>query len=241
MTILVAGASGATGREVVAQLINLGQKVKVIVRSPQLLPESWADNEQVSIIHASILDISDMEMSEHVKDCQAVVSCLGHNINWKGIYGQPRKLVTDAVKKLSKAISVHQPEIPVKFVLMNTTGNSNRDLNEAVPLTQKLVVGLIRLLLPPQVDNEKAADYLRTKIGQTDNYLEWVAVRPDGLIDQEKVTAYEIFASPVRNPIFNPGKTSRINVGHFMAALITDKEIWNKWKGQMPVIYNKEF
>ncbi len=32
--------------------------------------------------------------------------------------------------------------------------------------------------------------------------------------------------------------TSRINVGHFMADLITDEEIWNRWKGQMPVIYN---
>jgi hypothetical protein len=31
-----------------------------------------------------------------------------------------------------------------------------------------------------------------------------------------------------------------INVGHFMAELITDDELWNQWNGQMPVIYNKE-
>ena len=46
--------------------------------------------------------------------------------------------------------------------------------------------------------------------------------------------------SPTRCAIFNAGKTSRINVGHFMAALITDDNTWNLWKGQMPVIYNKE-
>jgi hypothetical protein len=80
---------------------------------------------------------------------------------------------------------------------------------------------------------------LRTKIGQKDQAIEWVAVRPDSLKDASEVSAYEVFPSPTRSTIFNPGVTSRINVGHFMADLITNDEIWNKWKGQMPVIYNK--
>ena len=122
---------------------------------------------------------------------------------------------------------------------MNTTGNQNRDLEERISIGEKIVIGLLRLLLPPQVDNEKAADYLRTKIGQNDQFVEWVAVRPDGLINEDEVSEYEIYPSPTRSAIFNAGKTSRINVGHFMAQLITDNELWNKWKGQMPVIYNK--
>ena len=122
---------------------------------------------------------------------------------------------------------------------MNTTGNRNRDINEPISFMQKRVIGLIRLLLPPHVDNEKAADYLRTKIGQNNQYIEWMAVRPDGLIDEENVTDYEIHPSPIRSAIFNPGKTSRINVGNFMASLINNKDLWKKWKGQMPVIYNK--
>ena len=68
--------------------------------------------------------------------------------------------------------------------------------------------------------------------------LEWTAVRPDGLIDEEKVSEYEIHPSPIRSAMFNAGKTSRINVAHFMANLIADNKTWNKWKGQMPVIYN---
>ncbi len=43
-----------------------------------------------------------------------------------------------------------------------------------------------------------------------------------------------------RCALFDPGKTSRINVGHFIATLIDDHTLWNEWKGQMPVIYNKE-
>ena len=89
------------------------------------------------------------------------------------------------------------------------------------------------------MDNEKAADYLRTRVGQNDGAIEWAAVRPDNLIDENQVTAYEVHASPIRSAIFDAGSTSRINVGHFMADLISDEDTWNKWKGHMPVIYNK--
>jgi cation diffusion facilitator CzcD-associated flavoprotein CzcO len=238
-TILLVGASGATGMKLVEELLHRGQNVKVIVRSPEKLPESWKSNKNLKIISASILELTDFEMIEYVTGCQAIVSCLGHNMTLKGIYGQPQKLVTDVTRRLCKAIEVNNSKKPTKFVLMNTTGNRNRDLNEPISLRQKCVIALLRLLLPPHVDNEKAADYLRTKIGQNNQLIEWVAVRPDGLINEEEVTAYEIHASPTRSAIFAAGKVSRINVAHFMAALINDATLWNTWKGQMPVIYSK--
>ncbi|QCX39008.1 SDR family oxidoreductase [Aureibaculum algae] len=239
MKVLVVGASGATGSKLVEQLIIEKHKVKVIVRSPEKLPESWRINDDLQIISASILELSDNEMSEIVSDCNAVASCLGHNLTWKGVYGKPRKLVTDTTRRLCNAIKSNNLQSPTKFVLMNTTGNRNRDLNESISLAQKCVIGLLRLLLPPHVDNEKAADYLRTQVGQNDNFIEWIAVRPDGLINEEKVTDYEIYPSPTRSAIFNAGKVSRINVGHFIASLIIDDNLWTKWKGQMPVIYSK--
>lgn len=122
---------------------------------------------------------------------------------------------------------------------MNTTGNRNRNIDEPISFAQSCVIGLLRLLVPPHVDNENAADYLRTEIGQKDKAVEWVAVRPDGLIDEDVVSEYELHCSPIRSAIFDAGNTSRINVAHFMADLITEKVVWDKWKGQMPVIYNK--
>lgn len=239
MTTLVVGASGATGKQLVEQLLNIGQKVKVIVRSTGTIPDTWNNNDKVSIIKASISEISVDEMANYIKDCQAVASCLGHNLTWKGIYGKPRKLVTNTVRLFCNAIKKNSPEKPIRFVLMNTVGNRNRDLAEPISVGQKLVIGLLRLLLPPQSDNEKAADLLRVNIGQKNTLIEWVAVRPDTLINLDKVTEYELYASPTRSALFNPGKTSRINVGHFMAKLIVENDLWNKWKGQMPVIYNK--
>lgn len=239
MKVLVVGASGATGRQLIDQLLMQGNEVKVIVRSMDNLPKSWKENNQVEIITASLLDLSDQDMRRHVSGCDSVASCLGHNLNWKGIYGQPRKLVTNATRRLCSAIENYNPNRPVKYVLMNTSGNQNRDLNEPISFAQKCVISLLRLLLPPHVDNEKAADYLRTEIGQNNKYIQWVAVRPDGLINENKVTEYEIHPSPIRSAIFNAGKVSRINVGHFMSELINDNNLWNKWKGQMPVIYSQ--
>ena len=240
MTILVVGASGATGQLLVEQLFKSGQNVKVIVRSPEKLPENLKIHDNLTVIYASVLELNDAEMASYVNGCDAVASCLGHNMNLKGIFGHPRRLVTDATRQLCQAIKANKSEKSIKFILMNTTGNSNRDLNEPVSFIQRCVIGLLRLLLPPQVDNEKAADYLRTNIGQKDRAIEWAVVRPDSLIDEENVTEYEVHPSPVRSAIFNAGRTSRINVGHFMADLITDEKTWKKWKGQMPVIYNTE-
>ncbi len=239
MTTLVVGASGATGRLLVEQLLNRGHEVKVIVRSPAKLPEVLKNHDQLFVIHASVLSLRDEDMIQHVNGCDAVASCLGHNMSFKGIYGHPRRLVTDATRRLCNAVKATRREGPTKFVLMNTTGNSNRDLQEPLSFKERSVIGLLRLLLPPHVDNESAADYLRTSIGQNDSAIEWVAVRPDSLINEDIVTGYEIHLSPIRSAIFDAGLTSRINVAHFMADLITDDGLWNRWKGRMPVIYNK--
>lgn len=239
MTTFVVGATGATGRLLVAELLERGGRVKAVVRSPDTLPDALRGHERLTLLHASILELTGAEMAEHVKDCGAVASCLGHNLTWKGMFGPPRGLVTEATRRLCEAVKANGPEETVRFVLMNTAGNRNRGLDERVSLAQRCVIGLFRLLLPPHADNEQAAEYLRTQISPSDGAVEWVVVRPDSLTDENGVTAYETHASPIRSAIFNPGKTSRRNVAHFMADLITNDAAWGKWQGQMPVIYNQ--
>ncbi len=238
MTILVVGASGASGKRLVEELLNREQYVKVIVRSPEKLPETIKNHERLSTTAASVLELSDEEMEQHVAGCNAVASCLGHNPTFKGIFGKPRRLVTEATQRLCTAIKANKSEASTKYVLMNTVANRNCDLNESISFAQRCLIGLLRLLVPPHLDNEEAAEYLRTVIGQKDNAIEWTAVRPSALIDEESASEIEVYLSPTRS-ILNDGQISRINVGHFMADLITNNDIWNKWKGQMPVIYNK--
>ncbi len=238
MNTLVLGASGTTGKQLVQQLIGLGQHVKVVVRPTAHIPEDWGRIDALTIIKTTIDEMSVDEMAGHLVDCNAVACCLGHNLSLKGMYGKPRKLVTDAVRLVCEACLKSTPPKPLKIVLMNTAGNSNRDLKEPVSLGQKVIVALIRNLLPPHRDNEEASDYLRLMIGQVHPFIQWAIVRPDTLVDENRVSEYSLHNSPTRSAIFNPGKTSRINVAHFIASLILYQELWKKWKGQMPVIYN---
>ena len=239
MSVLVVGATGATGRLLVRELLARGKDVRAIVRTPDRLPEDVRNHSRLSVVQASVLNLSDAEMAQHVADCTAIASCLGHNLTLKGLFGPPHRLVADTTRRLCEAVQASRPERPVRFVLMNTVANRNRDLNERVSVGEKCVVGLLRLLLPPQADNEKAAEYLRTRIGRENETIQWVAVRPDTLIGADTVTAYDLYPSPIRSGVFNPGKTSRSNVAHFMAELIANDETWSRWEGQMPVIYNK--
>lgn len=40
----------------------------------------------------------------------------------------------------------------------------------------------------------------------------------------------------LQNGLFNAGTTTRANVGHFMADLVTDQIVWSQWKGKFPQI-----
>lgn len=236
--VLVVGASGATGKLLVADLLQRNAEVVAVVRASSSLVNTVGNQSNYREILASITELSEQELIPYLKDCDVVLSCLGHNLTFKGMFGEPKRLVTDTIKKVSRVIESLEPGKKVKIILMNTTGNSNRDILETPPLSQKLVIAVLRLLLPPHLDNEQAADFLRTCIGQNHQFIDWVAVRPDRLTNEMEVSEYKTHTSPTRNAIFDSAPTSRINVANFMANLATNSDLWTVWRGKMPVIYN---
>jgi hypothetical protein len=62
---------GVTGRLLIEQLLIRGQNVKAIVRSSKILPESLREDPQLSVIHASISELSDSEIAKHFDGCDA--------------------------------------------------------------------------------------------------------------------------------------------------------------------------
>ena len=238
MKILVVGGTGATGRLFVNELLSHGHKVTIIVRKTDMIDTYFKDRSNLTVIAGNVLDMDSVKLRELVKDVDAIGSCIGHNLTVKGIFGKPRKLVTESIRRLCNAVQESDHKKPVKFVLMNTTGNKNRDMREKLSLCEEIVMSLIRTLVPPHSDNEHAAEYLRSSIGKNNKNIEWVVVRPDTLVNEDNTSEYTVFDSPIRSPLFDAGKTSRINVGHFMAELLNNETQWNEWKGKMPVIYN---
>ncbi len=240
LDILIVGGTGATGEHLVRQLLNRGHRVRVIVRTPEKLPDSVRHHENITVVIGNALEMSDAELVQHVQGCDAIASCLGHTLSFGGILGPPWRLVTDSATRLCQAAQASEPAHPVRFVLMNSTGCRDHAAHERVSIWQRLVVQAIRMLIPPHADNEAAVAFFQNKIGQSNPNVQWVVVRPDSLINEDGVTPYHIQASPSRSAIFDPGKTSRINAAHFMTELMTDSDTWSQWVGQMPVIYNTE-
>jgi putative NADH-flavin reductase len=238
MNVLVLGGNGATGYQVVKQLLKNSVNVKVIVRNAEKL-KSLGHQENLEIITDSILDMDNQKLAAVLDDVDAVVSCLGHNITFAGIWGKPHKLVTDAIQKIHESIKMKETKKVKKLILMNTTACLDVDAQEKFTTPERIVIAIMRFLLPPQKDNEHAAKYVKSYIGKKDQDIEWVVVRPDTLVNEEQVTDYTVHNSPARSPVFKSGRTSRINVGNFIMSLICDNEQWEKWRYRMPVIYNE--
>jgi hypothetical protein len=234
-TVLLLGATGRTGRRVLAQLVGRGVGVRAIVRSSRGLPAGATGSPGVEVIEASLLSLSDDELRNHLRGCTAVVSCLGHDLTVRGVLGPPRDLVTRATTRLCQAIEAAQPARPIKLVLMSSVSVRQRGkLDARRGAFERAFLWLLRGLLPPARDNQLAADFLRQSIGPGHPLVQWVVVRPDTLLEGE-TSGYALHAGLV-NSLFSPGRTTMANVAHFMCELLTDPMAWEQWKGRMPVI-----
>ncbi|WCP69557.1 NAD(P)H-binding protein [Vibrio tubiashii] len=234
MKILVLGATGATGKLVVSQLLEANHHVVALVRDINVLVE----HSNLTQYQTTALAMPIQELEGIVAECQACVCCLGHNLTLQGVYGTPRLLVRDSILRIASVISPQRNE-PLKLALMGSTGVSNHTINEQVSRQERLLCLLLRALLPPHRDNEKAAELL-SRSRKLSTLLEWVILRPDTLIDRCDVSPYSWHNSPTRSALFNAGETSRINVANALTRLVTDSQLWLDWRGEMPVIYNVE-
>jgi nucleoside-diphosphate-sugar epimerase len=249
LTFLVVGATGATGRHVVQQLLDHPTKptVKVIVRSKQRMLDAltYTDQEEyggrLSITEAALLDLSDQDVERQVADATGVVSCLGHNLDFKGIWGHPRMLVTESVEKLTAAMQKTKTageKKKQKFILMGSDGVAHpAGTDDLRSLTERIILSVTRFLIPPHADNEAAAAYLYGLDKETSS-IEWTVLRPTDLIDGD-VGQYTLYAKP-QGSLFGGGAATRANVAKSMVDLLTDEKVWEQWKYSMPVLHDTE-
>lgn len=238
-TVLLVGGTGRTGRLVLRQLLERGCRVRAIVRSAAALPADAVGNPHLTVTEASLLALPEERLRRHLLGCDAVISCLGHVTNLKGIFGPPRDLVTRATSNLSRAIEVLQPAAPVKFVLMSSVSVNRADgLDTRRTFWERAFLRVLCGVIPPTEDNQRAADFLHERIGVRHPFVEWTAVRPDTLRAGE-VSEYTLHEGIV-NGLFAPGSTNMANVAHFMCELVTNRVTWARWRGKLPVIVNTE-
>ncbi len=189
------------------------------------------------VVEADLLSLSAEELVACVRGCDAVISCLGHVISLRGVFGPPHDLVTQATARLCDAIRQWQPDAPVKYILMSSVSVYHPGApDERRGTLEKVLLWLLRGLVPPASDNQRAADFLHGQIGAGNPLVQWVAVRPDSLLEGSG-SAYSLHEHLVSS-LFKPGSTSMANVANFMCDLVTDAATWDRWAGRLPVIVN---
>ena len=236
-TVLLAGGTGRTGSRVLQQLLDRGVFVRAIVRTPEKLPPEIVGHPHLTLIQTALLSLDEAELQQHVRGCDAAISCLGHVLSLKGIFGHPRDLVARATMRLCGAVQALQPPAPVKYILMTSVSVNRPDRQDARRNTfERAFLRAMCSVLPPAMDNQRAADFLLEKVPPTNPFLQWVVVRPDSLLEGG-ITDYALSDGLV-DSVFSPGSTNMANIAHFMCDLVTNENTWNAWRGKLPVIVN---
>jgi uncharacterized protein YbjT (DUF2867 family) len=160
MNLLVVGATGGLGREVVAEARRRGHDVCALVRDPARAPLL----EGVRSVQGDVLDPSGLDAA--VKECDAVVCVLGTP--------NPREantLLEQGTRNLTQAMKRSGVRKLVCVTLLGT-GDSTRHAS----LLYRYVI--LRVLAPMVPDKEAQERVVR----QTD--LDWVLVRPPRFVNR---------------------------------------------------------
>ena len=233
--VLLLGATGRTGRRVLQQLLERGVPVRAIVRAAERLPAGAAEDPRLTVVEAGVTALPGEELRRQLSGCGAVVSCLGHDVSLRGVFGPPRDLVARTVERLCDTAAALRPAEPVRLVLMSSVSvNRPARADARRGVGERAYMWVLRRLLPPAQDNQRAADFLALEVGADAPFLEWVVVRPDALVDGE-VSAYRTHDGIVGS-LFRADGTRLANVAHFLAELVTDDAAWRRWRGRMPVV-----
>lgn len=257
--VLLLGATGRTGGRVLTQLLERGIPVRAIVRSAERLPAGataaattataatatattatagTTTDAPLTVIEADVAQMKPEQLRRHLEGCDTVISCLGHAPDLRGVYGPPRDLVEEAVRAVCEAAASLKPASPIRLILMSSVSvNRPARADTRRGPGERAFVGLVRALVPPARDNQRAADYLAREIRDDHPFVSWVVVRPDSLVEGEP-SAYRAHEELVAS-LFRPDKTRMANVARFMAELVQDEATWRRWRGKMPVVVDE--
>jgi putative NADH-flavin reductase len=196
MKLVVLGATGATGLEIVRQALDRGHSVTALVRSPERLKPF---GDRISVKHGDLLNSADME--EVLKGHNAVVSGFG-----------PRVPISKAdehlLEQFATALTSAMLHTQVRRVVVESVAFLFRD--SIMP--PAYILG--KLLFPGIVADASAMEKVFEKSG-----LDWTMVRPPELTDKPYTGTYRIREGHLPRFGF---KISRADVADFMIKAVED-------------------
>ena len=169
MKLIVLGATGGTGLEIVRQAIEHGHSVTAFVRSPERLKPF---RDRITVRQGDLLNAS--ELGSVVKGQDAVLSGFGPRV-------PVSKSDADLLRRFAVALTSALTQAGVKRVVVESVAFLFKD--SIIPPTYFLG----RLLFPSIVADASAMEEILKKSG-----LDWTIARPPRLTDKPYTGRYRV-------------------------------------------------
>lgn len=195
--VLVLGATGGTGQQLVTQALQQGHMVTALVRDPSQM--SFA-SDHLRVLAGSVTD-DDSALATAVHGQDVVISALGVGKSFKS-----GSLIAESVPRIVRAMK----DEGIRRVIFTSAFGVGETLRD-VPLVPRL---FMRLLLQ-DVYRDKDAGEARL----IDSQLDWTLVYPSGLVDGAATGRYRVGE---RLPLRGFPRIARADVAAFLLTQIDD-------------------
>jgi putative NADH-flavin reductase len=208
LRVLIFGATGGTGRQLVEQALEQGHQVTAFVRKPKKLELT---HPNLRVVQGNVLDFGSVESA--MQGQSAVVSALGHKrLFW------PTKILSKGTDNIMRAMkSCHVP----RLVCETSLGVGDAVGRLGLPATLFVVPFILPFYLRDRVRQEELI--------ANNTELDWVIVRPVTLTNGARRGHYR-HGPKVGNYIW-PRRVSRADVAEFMLQQLNDDSYIGKAPG----------
>lgn len=207
MKLLIIGATGGTGRELVKQALELGHKITILVRNSEKVLTS---HPSLQVINGNVLNIKEVEQAVSGQD--AVISSLGH----KRFF-----IKTNILSEGTKNIIASMEKQNVKrFICITTLGINDSRFRLGLYYTLFTIPIILFFYFRDKSKQEKLI---------MNSKLDWTIVRPGQLTNSKLTGEYQV-GNNVGN-YFMTKTISRANVAHFILSQLCDKTFFHKKVG----------
>jgi putative NADH-flavin reductase len=196
--VLIVGATGGTGRQLVEQALERGLVVTALARDPSALR---VEHPRLHVARGNVLDYSSIEAAVRGQD--AVLSALGHKR-----FFYPNRILSDGTRNVLRAMETHGVQ---RFVCETALGLGNSAGRMGAYYTFFVVPFILPFYFWDKTRQERLIAASRA---------DWVVVRPGALTNGPKRGVYrhgEHVGSFVRTV-----RISRADVADFMLNQLTD-------------------
>jgi putative NADH-flavin reductase len=196
--VLIVGATGGTGRQLVEQALERGHVVTALARDPSALR---IEHPRLRVVQGNVLDVSSVDASVRGQD--AVLSALGHKR-----FFYPTRILSEGTRNVLRAMETHGVR---RFICETALGVGSSAGRMGVAYTFFVIPVVLPFYFWDKTRQERLIAASR---------VHWVVVRPGALTDGAKRGGYRHGAHV--GSLLRTVRVSRADVADFMLNQLTD-------------------